>query len=207
MSAAIVTSHTRDGVLLAQKYHLPPEVQSIILEHHGDTPVMFFYHKACQASPDKQIHIDDFRYDGRRPSSRESAIVMLADTVEAAVRSMPNPTPETIREFIVKLVQGKLDDGQLDNAPLTLKDITQIEEAFCTVLQGAFHDRIEYPNVEVPHRHIADTPTPQAAASAVTPAEPQPAPTTAPAQEAAPASAQEAAIPPESQAPTQEVVP
>ena len=77
----------------------------------------------------------------------ESAIIMLADTVEAAVRSMPDPTPESIRAFIAKLVAGKLDDGQMSNAPLTLKDITKISDAFATVLQGVFHERIEYPTI------------------------------------------------------------
>ena len=158
VSAAIVTSHTRDGVALAQKYRLPPEIQDIILEHHGDTPVMFFYHKACQMNEGKTVNIDDFRYDGRRPTTKEAAILMLADTVEAAVRSMPDPTPEKIRAFIEKLVRGKLDDGQLSNAPLTLRDIQQIIDAFCTVLHGVFHERIEYPNVEVPHRSVTAQP-------------------------------------------------
>ncbi|MDO4838658.1 MAG: HDIG domain-containing protein [Clostridia bacterium] len=155
VSAAIVTTHTRDGLQLAQKYHLPPEIQQIIVEHHGDTPVMFFYHKALQQADGKPVDIADFRYDGTRPSTKESAIVMLADTIEAAVRSMPDPTPQAIERFIRKLVQGKLDDGQLNNSPLTLKDIDGICEAFATVLNGVFHERIEYPNVEVPERDLS----------------------------------------------------
>ena len=117
------------------------------MEHHGDTPVMYFYHKALQEADGQAVDIADFRYDGRRPQSKESAIIMLADTVEAAVRSMHDPTPQKIREFIAKLVRGKLDDGQLDNAPLTLRDITRICEAFATVLNGVFHERIEYPAI------------------------------------------------------------
>ena len=147
VSAAIVTAHTRDGLIMAQQYRLPQEIQDIIVEHHGDTPVMFFYHKALQEADGQAVDIADFRYDGRRPQSKESAIIMLADTVEAAVRSMPDPTPQKIREFISKLVRGKLDDGQLDNAPLTLRDITRICEAFATVLNGVFHERIEYPAI------------------------------------------------------------
>ena len=88
ISAAIVTAHTRDGVMLAQQYHLPQEIQDIIIEHHGDTPVMYFYHKALKQADGQAVDIADFRYDGRRPQSKESAIIMLADTVEAAVRSM-----------------------------------------------------------------------------------------------------------------------
>ena len=108
---------------------------------------MFFYHKALQEADGQAVDIADFRYDGRRPQSKESAIIMLADTVEAAVRSMHDPTPQKIREFIAKLVRGKLDDGQLDNAPLTLRDITRICDAFSTVLNGVFHERIEYPAI------------------------------------------------------------
>ncbi len=147
VSAAIVTAHTRDGLILAQQAHLPQEIQSIIVQHHGDTPVAWFYHKAVQQAEGQPVDIADFRYDGKRPNTVESAIIMLADTVEAAVRSMSDPTPESIRAFIAKLVAGKLDDGQLSNAPLTLKDITTISEAFATVLQGVFHERIEYPTI------------------------------------------------------------
>ena len=152
VSAAIVTSHTRDGLQLAQKYHLPQEIQKIIVEHHGDTPVMFFYHKALQQADGKNVDIADFRYDGTRPSSKESAIIMLADTIEAAVRSMPDPTPQAIERFIERLVRGKLEDGQLSNSPLTLRDIDGICEAFAKVLNGVFHERIEYPTTPVPKR-------------------------------------------------------
>ena len=168
VSAAIVTNHTRDGYLLAQKYHLPPEIQRIILEHHGDTPVMFFYHKALQLADGKPVDVADFRYEGPRPTMKESAIVMLADTVEAAVRSMEDPTPQAIERFIDRLVRGKLEDGQLSDAPLTLHDIDGICEAFATVLNGAFHDRIEYPTVDMPRRDVfsrEENKTPEAAAA------------------------------------------
>ena len=155
VSAAIVTSHTSDGMQLAQKQRLPKEIQEIIVQHHGDTPVMYFYHKALQQADGKPVNIDDFRYDGIRPTTKEAAIVMLADTVEAAVRSMPDPTPESIAKFIERLVRGKLEDGQLSNSPLTLRDIDGICEAFCTVLNGVFHERIEYPNVQIPERGSA----------------------------------------------------
>ena len=154
VSAAIVTAHTRDGLALAQKYHLPPEIQTIIMEHHGDTPVMYFYHKALQMADGKPVDIADFRYDGQRPTTKESAIVMLADTIEAAVRSIPDPTPKAIEQFIERLVRGKLEDGQLSNSPLTLRDIDAICEAFCKVLNGVFHERIEYPTVNVPARPL-----------------------------------------------------
>ena len=147
VSAAIVTAHTRDGVELAKTYHLPQEIISIISEHHGDTPVIYFYHKAQQLSNGSSVDISDFRYNGSPPTSKESAIIMLCDTIEAAVRSMQNPTPERIEDFIVRLIRGKLEDGQLANCPLTLRDIDAICAACITVLVGVFHERIEYPDI------------------------------------------------------------
>ena len=149
VSAAILTAHTRDGLMMAQQSRLPEEIQDIIIEHHGDTPVMYFYHKALQQANGQPVDINDFRYDGRRPHMKESAIIMLADTVEAAVRSLPDPTPKAIEEFIERLVRGKLEDGQLSRAPVTLSDIDRICEAFSTVLNGVFHERIEYPAMSV----------------------------------------------------------
>lgn len=171
VSAAIVTTHTRDGLQLAQKHRLPPEIQRIIVEHHGDTPVMFFYHKALQQANGKPVDIADFRYDGSRPSTKESAIVMLADTIEAAVRSMPDPTPDAIERFIERLVRGKLEDGQLSDSPLTLRDIDGICSAFSKVLSGVFHERIEYPNVPIPGQEAAAAPE----VTIAEPAAPQPA--------------------------------
>lgn len=149
VSAAIVTSHTLDGVALAQQHHLPEEIQQIIAQHHGDTPTMFFYHKAVQLSEGKPVDVKRFRYEGERPTGKEAAIVMLADTVEAAVRSMKDPTPESIRENIEKLVRGKLEDGQMNHAPVSFRDIDRICNAFAEVLKGAFHERIEYPKVDL----------------------------------------------------------
>jgi len=159
ISAAIVTAHTRDGLNMAMQDRLPKEIQDIILEHHGDTPVMYFYHKAVKQAGDQPVDISDFRYDGRRPTSRESAIIMLADTVEAAVRAMPDPTPKAIQEFILKLVNSKIDDGQLRDAPLTLADVDKICKAFTTVLHGVFHERIEYPSISpAAAAHVASLP-------------------------------------------------
>ena len=148
VSAAIITSHTRDGVALAKAYRLPEAVQQIIAQHHGNTPVMFFYHKALQQANGSPVDINVFRYDGHPPTTKEAAIVMLCDTIEAAVRTMKNPTPEGIEEFIVKLVRGKLEDGQLSDSPLTLRDIEKICAAASQVLVGVFHERIEYPDMD-----------------------------------------------------------
>lgn len=148
VSAAILTSHTKDGALMAQKEHLPPEIQDIILQHHGVTPVMFFYHKALQMSDGKHVDINDFRYSGPKPRTREASIVMMADSIEAAVRSMKDPTPKAIDQYIERLIRGKLEDGQLSECPLSLGDIDQICNAFSSILKGVYHERIEYPKVE-----------------------------------------------------------
>ncbi len=148
VSAAILTSHPRDGALIAQKEHLPPEIIDIILQHHGVTPVMFFYHKALQLADGKHVDINDFRYSGPKPQTKEASIVMLADTIEAAVRSMKDPTPKSIDQFIERLIRGKLEDGQLSDCELSLRDIDQICEAFSDILKGVYHERVEYPKVQ-----------------------------------------------------------
>ena len=151
VSTAILTAHTRDGAQMAQKARIPEPVVDIIRQHHGDTPVMYFYDKAKKLYGD-QVDISAFRYEGPRPQSREAAVVMLADTIEAATRALPNPDPEKIDALIRKLVRGKLNDGQLDNSSLTFNDLDKICSAFSTVLTGVFHERIEYPDVSIPPR-------------------------------------------------------
>ncbi len=147
MSAAILTEHTRDGAELAKKQHLPHQIIDLIQQHHGDTPVMYFYAKAIEKLGAENVDIADFRYDGPKPQSEEAAILMLADTVEAAVRSLQDPTREKMSEMIRKLVRNKMEDGQLDECTLTFRDIGKICSAFETVLQGVFHERIEYPDL------------------------------------------------------------
>lgn len=150
VSSAILTAHTREGVQLAKKARLPGAVLDIIRQHHGNTPTMYFYAKAQKQNGQENTDIADFRYDGPRPQTREAAIVMLADTLEAASRSLQNPTKEKLDELIHKLVRGKMDDGQLDECPLTTRDLALCCDAFLTSLSGAFHQRIEYPDVKIP---------------------------------------------------------
>ena len=196
VSTAILTAHTRDGAQLAQKARVPEPVVDIIRQHHGDTPVLFFYDKAQKIYGD-QVDISAFRYEGPRPQSREAAIVMLADTIEAATRALPNPDPEKIDTLIRKLVRGKQNDGQLDGCTLTFSDLDKICGAFSTVLTGVFHERIEYPDVSIPARVDKPKPQPETAQ----PAAAQPAETAAPAKSAeaqpaaAPAAVQSAAEP------------
>lgn len=145
LSALIILSHVKDGLEIAKEYGLPPVITDFIAQHHGNSILSFFYNKALEAE-DVKPDPGRFQYDGPRPSSREIAIVMLADCVEAAVRSMSKPTAGKIEGFIRKLIKDKLEDGQLDESDLTLKDLDKIASAFSRVLTGIFHSRIEYPD-------------------------------------------------------------
>ena len=157
VSTAILTEHTRDGVELAKKHHLPEPIIDMIQQHHGDTAAMYFYAKTVKKMGEENVDINDFRYDGPKPQTAEAAILMLSDTVEAAVRSIPEPTQAKISAMIRKLVRGKMEDGQLDECTLTFRDIDKICAAFENVLKGVFHERIEYPSVDLNrskrHRH------------------------------------------------------
>ena len=146
VSAAIIMAHVRDGLALAKQYRLPLEIQNIIAEHHGNSLVMYFYSKAVKATGSAQVDQSEYRYDGQPPHSKEGAIVMLCDTIEAAVRTLSSPTKEEIQDFIMQLIRQKMDDGQLQNAPLTIQNLYQLSRACATVLYGVFHERIEYPS-------------------------------------------------------------
>lgn len=147
LSTNIIISHAKDGAKLAQKYKIPKVIQDFILQHHGTTPVIYFYHKA--KNNNKDVKLDDFRYKGPKPQTPETAIVMLADTVEAAVRTLPDPSLGKVEGLIRKLIKEKLEDGQLDECHLTLKDLDSIATAFKDVLCGIFHERVEYPDVDL----------------------------------------------------------
>lgn len=148
-STTIITSHTVDGVKLGKEGKLPKEIIDIIEQHHGSTAVAYFYHKAKEdLNNEVEISMDMFRYKGMKPQTKEAAIVMLADSAEAAVRSMKDLTKDKIEEMVRKVVQGKLKDDQLNECPITLKDIEIIIKSFTSVLTGIYHDRIEYPNIE-----------------------------------------------------------
>ncbi len=165
VSAAIVTAHPRDGALMAQKAHIPEPVVDIIRQHHGDSVPLWFYDKAIKQYGAENVDINAFRYEGPRPRTKEAACVMLADTIEAAARSMPDPTPEKIDALIHKLVNNTVSNGQLEKSELTFNDLEMICSAFSTVLTGVFHERIEYPDVTLPPREEAapaEAPQPEA---------------------------------------------
>ncbi len=144
LSTLILTSHVKDGVEMAQEAKMPKVIVDMIAQHHGDTLVSYFYHKAKESGED--IREEDFRYDQSKPQTKEAAILMMADTVEAAVRSMKNATPGQIEGFIRSLIKGKLNDGQFDECDLTFKDLDKIASAFVRVINGVYHKRIEYPD-------------------------------------------------------------
>jgi putative nucleotidyltransferase with HDIG domain len=143
VSAGIVAAHVRDGLALADRYHLPPMIREMIPAHHGTAVVKYFYQLAQQRgqNPDEA----SFHYPGPRPRTKEAGIVMLADGTEASVRSLAEKKPETIRAMVEKIVSERLAEGQLDECDLTLRDIQQIKNAFCELLLGVYHERIPYP--------------------------------------------------------------
>lgn len=147
LSVSIITSHIKDGIELAEKHKLPREIKDIIQQHHGTTLVKYFYVQAINGGQEEVIE-ENFRYDGPKPNTKESAIIMLADSVEATVRSLNNPTVEDITNTVDKIIYDKLFDKQLSDAPLTFNDIEKVKDAFIKVLMGIFHTRIEYPEIE-----------------------------------------------------------
>ncbi|WP_293976635.1 HD family phosphohydrolase [uncultured Clostridium sp.] len=150
LSAKIIISHVKDGLELARKYNLPKVVQDIIAEHHGTTLVKYFYYtmKNNSENPD-EIKEEDYRYPGPIPSSKEAGIIMLADSVEAAVRSIKEPNEDKIKEMINNIINDKLSCGQLNDCNLTIKDVEKIKKCFLTALNGIYHHRIEYPKEKV----------------------------------------------------------
>ncbi|OBQ55767.1 HD family phosphohydrolase [Halodesulfovibrio spirochaetisodalis] len=143
MSTLILISHVKKGVCLARKYRLGHEIEDIIQQHHGTSVIRYFYTKA--ADQDESLCKDDFRYPGPKPKSREAAIVMLADAVEASSRVLADPTPSRLRGHIDTIIKGIFAEGQLDDSELTFADLSKVGESFHRVLTGIFHRRIEYP--------------------------------------------------------------
>ncbi len=144
-SASIIIAHVTDGAQILKRHHLPKEIIDIAEQHHGTTLLKFFYYKAMQEDP--EIEEKAFRYPGPKAQSKESAVVGIADSVEAAVRSLSQPTPETIEDLVKKIVTDRLQDGQLNECDLTLKELEIIIHALCETLSGIFHSRIEYPEI------------------------------------------------------------
>ncbi len=146
MSALIITSHVKDGVELALKYKLNKTIIDFIAQHHGTGLIYYFYQRALEKVADEDVLREEgFRYGGPKPQTKETAIVLLADSVEAASRALDDPTPARIKSLVQKIVNNKFIDNQLDECDLTLKDLHKISESFVRILTGIFHTRVEYP--------------------------------------------------------------
>ena len=146
LSALILTYHTKDGYIMGKQNKLPKEILDVILEHHGTTLVQFFYYKALENG--EKVVESNFRYSGPKPKTKESGIILMADTVEAAVRTLEDKSREGIENFIRYLIRTKIDDNQLSDSALTLGEIEKVIQAFVNTLQGVYHERIKYPKLD-----------------------------------------------------------
>jgi putative nucleotidyltransferase with HDIG domain len=146
MSALILIAHVKDGAELARRHKLGEQIEAIILQHHGTGFISYFYHKAkAQGANPQQVKIEDYRYPGPRPQTKEAGLVLLADQVEAASKTLTDPTPARIQGMVQKIINNVFADGQLDTCELTLKDLHLIAKSFNKILSGIFHQRISYP--------------------------------------------------------------
>ena len=156
LSKLAITAHVRDGKALARAYGLPRPIIDIIEQHHGTSVLSYFYYKAKEAS-NGEVAEEDYRYDGKKPTSPEAAIIMLADSVEAAAKAMKNPTVKKMQDLIRGIFKQKMDDAQLDDAQLTLGDLHKIRDVFESGVRGLAGHRIAYPkednHAERNHEH------------------------------------------------------
>ncbi len=160
-SASIVREHVLEGVRLAREAGVPEVIVDFITEHHGTQQIGFFYEKAQEESEEEEeLEPEQFSYPGPRPRSKETAIVMLADSVESATRALQEPTAERTRELVESIVDAKIEAGQLDEAPLTLREIARLEEQLVKILSGMYHHRIDYPGT----KHLTEAPAERAVA-------------------------------------------
>lgn len=149
MSKMVIMNHIKQGVELAKQHKLNSRIVEFIQQHHGTSLVYYFYMRALENTEDENaVRQEGFRYSGPKPATREAAIIMLADSVEAATRSLKSPTPENIRELVHKLINNKFIDGQLDECDLTLRDLEKIAQVFVRILTGIYHSRISYPDAQ-----------------------------------------------------------
>ncbi|HOU36929.1 MAG TPA: HDIG domain-containing protein, partial [Candidatus Omnitrophota bacterium] len=146
ISKLVIMNHIKEGIDLARQYHLNASIIDFIQSHHGTSLVYYFYRRALERVEDTQeVPEEGFRYPGPKPRTKEIAVVLLADSVEAATRSMKSPSPDGIRELVHKIINNKFIDGQLDDCDLTLRDLEKIAQVFIHVLSGIYHTRITYP--------------------------------------------------------------
>ncbi|RMD51024.1 MAG: HDIG domain-containing protein [Ignavibacteria bacterium] len=147
-SVQVIINHVKGGIKLAEDYNLPKAVIDFIPMHHGTMVITYFYEKAKEILGEGKVSIDEFRYPGPKPNTKETTLVMLADACESAVRSMEQPEKTKVENIISNIFKQRLEDGQLDNSPITFKDLTKIKESYVNTLIGQHHRRIRYPNQE-----------------------------------------------------------
>jgi putative nucleotidyltransferase with HDIG domain len=144
-SARIIIDHVKEGIVLARQYNLPDRVVDFIRTHHGTSTVQYFYRKYLQSFPDDRKALERFTYPGPQPFTLETALVMMADSIEAAARSLDQPTPEHLDALVESIVNRQLQEGQFQNAPVTLKDLQRAKRVFKKKLAGMYHHRVAYP--------------------------------------------------------------
>ncbi|MCJ7752803.1 MAG: HD domain-containing protein, partial [Armatimonadetes bacterium] len=146
LSGLIIVSHVKDGVTLARQHRLPPEVVNIIAEHHGATMMSYFYHQALSGSRPEDVSEDQFRYPGPLPSTKEAALVMLADGVHAAAKSIEEPTPQRVQQMVREIIRERVMGGQMENCDLTFREVSVAEAVMNRVLTAQLcRNRIAYP--------------------------------------------------------------
>lgn len=160
LSALTLMAHVKDGYELGREIGLPPQITDIIRQHHGTSIATYPYHLAVQQEGEQNVNEADYRYPGPKPRTREAGLLMLADAVEAAARTLVNPTRDQIEELVDRIIRSKVEDGQLDECPLTFADLRTIRDSFVNTLHGMFHQRLKYPDQE--QQAPEDTPTPVA---------------------------------------------
>ena len=147
-SAKYIIDHVESGRTMAKDYNIPDLVAAGITEHHGTTVIQYFYHKAQKIAEEKgldPVNIEDFKYKGSNPQSKETAILMLADIIEATSRSMTDTSPEALKAMIHKTIEGRFMEGQFNECNLSIKELSKLEMAFLNSLDGTYHTRVKYP--------------------------------------------------------------
>jgi len=148
LSALVIASHVKEGIELAKKNKLPKDITDIISQHHGTNLITYFFHRALKENglANDAVAEENYRYSGPKPQTKETGIILLADSLEAATRSLTNPTATRIKTLVKEIIQKNLENGQLEECDLTLKDLDKIGDSFSRILTGMFHTRVEYPD-------------------------------------------------------------
>ncbi len=155
LSVSVIRNHVKKGVERCRQMHLPTEVIDIVSQHHGNSTIYYFFNEAKKLNPD--VSEEDFSYTGSKPTSKEAAVVMICDTVEAACRTLKDPSVSRLEKFIYKLVLGKFETAQMNNANLTFNDLNKIQNSLVNIMAGYYHSRIEYPNQKDPEDSDEDS--------------------------------------------------